>query len=144
MTGRLLSGRRLGPTCLQCLFGSTTYKHIRNAAAPADATHCADYVVTVQLAAWARLRQCESSRGLCLKERLAEYAFVVDVRPMRQPITREVRGIRRPRYVFSGPAGLKSQDRICPGCGCHKACHVYIEATRLCAIRPEMPLGLGK
>ena len=112
MTGGFCPGGGSGPTCLQCLFGSTTYNTSESTPAPADATAAAgDYVVTVQLGSVGPVFvSAESSRGLLSQGAASqEYAFVVDVRPMEGqpnhaggPV-----GYAGLDLFFSGPAGLK-------------------------------------
>jgi lysophospholipase L1-like esterase len=112
MSGGFCPGGGSGPTCLQCLFGSTTYNTSETPPAPADATSLAgDYVVTAQLGSVGPVFvSAESSRGLLSQGAASQtYAFVVDVRPMEGqpnhaggPV-----GYAGLDMFFSGPAGLK-------------------------------------
>jgi lysophospholipase L1-like esterase len=112
MSGGFCPGGGSGPTCLQCLFGSTTYNTSESTPAPADATSLAgDYVVTVQLgSAGPVFVSAESSRGLLSQGAASqEYAFVVDVRPMEGQPNHSGGPVGYPGLdlFFSGPAGLK-------------------------------------
>jgi lysophospholipase L1-like esterase len=112
MSGGFCPGGGSGPTCLQCLFGGTTYNTSESPPAPADATSLAgDYVVTVQLGSVGpAFVSAESSRGLLAQGAASqEYAFVVDVRPMEgQPNhAGGPAGYAGLDLFFSGPAGLK-------------------------------------
>ena len=112
MSGGFCPGGGKGPTCLQCLFGSTTYNTSESPPAPADATSLAgDYVVTVQLGSVGPVFvSAESSRGLLAQGTASqEYAFVVNVRPMEGQPNHAGGPVGYPGLdlFFSGPAGLK-------------------------------------
>jgi lysophospholipase L1-like esterase len=112
MSGGFCPGGGKGPTCLQCLFGSTTYNTSESPPAPADATSLAgDYVVTAQLGSVGPVFvSAESSRGLLSQGAASqEYAFVVDVRPMEGQPNHAGGPVGYPGLdlFFSGPAGLK-------------------------------------
>jgi lysophospholipase L1-like esterase len=112
MTAGFCPGGGAGPTCLQCLFGGTTYAMNESPPAPADAIAAAgDYVVTVQLGGVGPVSvSAESSRGLLAAGAASqEYAFVVDVRAMEgQPNhAGGPAGYAGLDLYFSGPAGLK-------------------------------------
>jgi lysophospholipase L1-like esterase len=112
MSGGFCPGGGSGPTCLQCLFGGTTYNTSESPPAPADATSLAgDYVVTVQLGSVGPVFvSAESSRGLLAAGAASqEYAFVVDVRPMEGQPNHAGGPVGYPGLdmFFSGPAGLK-------------------------------------
>jgi len=112
MSGGYCPGGGSGPTCIQCLFGGSTYNTSESPPPPAEATAAAgDYLVTVQLGAQAPVYvSAESSRGL-LAEGAASttYGFVVDVRGMEGQPNHSGGAVGYPGLdlFFSGPAGLK-------------------------------------
>lgn len=111
MTNGVCPGGGLGPACIQCLFGGTTYNTTETPPAPAEATSLAgDYAVTVQLGGTGPVFiSAESSRGLLAAGGSAQpYGFVVDVRPMEGqpnhaggPV-----GYSGLDLFFSGPTGM--------------------------------------
>jgi lysophospholipase L1-like esterase len=112
MSGSYCPGGGPGPTCIQCLFGGTTYNKSETPPPPADATALAgDYLVTVQLGGQGPAYvSAESSRGLLAQGAVSTtYGFVVDVRGMEgQPNhSGGAVGYSGLDLFFSGPAGLK-------------------------------------
>ncbi len=112
MSGGFCPGGGAGPTCIQCLFGGSTYNTSESPPPPADATsEAGDYVVTVQLGAQAPVFvSAESSRGLLAQGAASTtYGFVVDVRGMEGQPNHAGGAVGYPGLdmFFSGPAGLK-------------------------------------
>ena len=112
MSGSYCPGGGPGPTCIQCLFGGTTYNNSESPPPPADATALAgDYLVTVELGGQGPTYvSAESSRGLLAQGAASTtYGFVVDVRGMEgQPNhSGGAVGYSGLDLFFSGPAGLK-------------------------------------
>jgi lysophospholipase L1-like esterase len=112
ISGSYCPGGGPGPTCIQCLFGGTTYNNSESPPPPADATALAgDYLVTVELGGQGPTYvSAESSRGLLAQGAASTtYGFVVDVRGMEgQPNhSGGAVGYSGLDLFFSGPAGLK-------------------------------------
>jgi len=112
MSGGFCPGGGSGPSCIQCLFGGSTYYSSETPPPPADATaEAGDYLVTVQLGATAPVYvSAESSRGLLAQGAASTtYGFVVDVRGMEGQPNHSGGPVGYPGLdmFFSGPAGLK-------------------------------------
>ncbi|MEO8211732.1 MAG: GDSL-type esterase/lipase family protein [Myxococcales bacterium] len=112
MTGSYCPGGGSGPTCIQCLFGGTTYNKSESPPPPADATAAAgDYLVSVQLGPVGPVYvSAESDRGLLAQGAAStRYDLVVNVRGMEgQPDhSGGPVGYSGLDLFFSGPAGLK-------------------------------------
>jgi lysophospholipase L1-like esterase len=112
MSGSYCPGGGAGPTCIQCLFGGSTYNTSESPPPPADALAAAgDYLVTVQLGAQGPVYvSAESSRGLLAQGAASTtYGFVVDVRGMEGQPNHSGGAVGYPGLdiFFSGPSGLK-------------------------------------
>lgn len=112
MSGGFCPGGGSGPTCIECLFGGSTYNKSETPPPPADATaEAGDYLVTVQLGAQAPVFvSAESSRGLLAQGTASTtYGFVVDVRGMEGQPNHAGGPVGYPGLdmFFSGPSGLK-------------------------------------
>ena len=112
MSGGFCPGGGAGPTCIECLFGGSTYDTSESPPPPADAVaEAGDYLVTVQLGSTAPIYvSAESSRGLLAAGAASStYGFVVDVRGMEGQPDHAGGPVGYPGLdmFFSGPAGLK-------------------------------------
>jgi len=145
---RLLSGRRLGSHLFAVPVRQHHLQHIRNAARASGCNFIGwDYVVTVQLGSVGPVFvSAESSRGLLSQERPRKSTRCRGCAAHGGATQSRGRsgGIRRPRYVLLRPAGLKVTGiRICPGCGCHEACHGLHRRRLDCVRSTGNAFGVG-
>ena len=114
-SGGYCPGGGVGPVCIECLFGGSTYDNATSGTTALETSEAGNYAVTVTLGGTAASQvyvSAESNRGLTSRQNLisigagqtADYAFVVNVRPREsEPAEAVAGGYAGLDLFFSGP-----------------------------------------